>query len=209
MKKKSITLMLLLSVCVLFCFALWGCGNGEEEPKEASSEPETQQETPKDAAEEPNTKEPADQNTGSDSSKVVLYIGDQTAGFQEYPVTLSGEMTPEALIEAMSDLTGWDLTLADQVTSGPGGMTVSFSDSCALFTGPPEPQKDEFHVFDVVSLSRMVLDSIQKTLQENYVQDPGDPSTLDIYYSLNGDDPLALPDCGITIPLEEPYHWPE
>lgn len=60
----------------------------------------------------------------------------------------SGEVTPENLIAAMGELTGWDLTLSedDPVTTGKGGMTVSFAPESAIFTGPPEEQKDEFHM---------------------------------------------------------------
>lgn len=47
----------------------------------------------------------------------------------------SGEVTPENLIAAMGELTGWDLTLSedDPVTTGKGGMTVSFApEECHL-----------------------------------------------------------------------------
>ena len=51
----------------------------------------------------------------------------------------------------------------------------------------------------------MILDSIQHTLQYNFV-DPqqGDPSTLDIYFSMEGKD-ITLPD-GIIVPSTSPYH---
>lgn len=45
----------------------------------------------------------------------------------------------EAMVAGMAELTGWNLDLADEITSGPGGMTVSFADTCSIFTGPPDP----------------------------------------------------------------------
>ena len=65
-------------------------------------------------------------------------------------------------------------------------------------------QKEEFFAYDSTSLLQMILDSIQHTLQYNFV-DPqqGDPSTLDIYFSMEGKD-ITLPD-GIIVPSTSPY----
>ena len=75
-------------------------------------------------------------------------------------------IAPEKLIQGIADLTGWDLTLAEEVTSGKGGMSVCLADTSSLFIGPPSPQKDEFHMYDAEQLAETILDSIQKTLQE-------------------------------------------
>lgn len=136
----------------------------------------------------------------------TLYIGTEDS-FQEYPQTYEGDLTPEKLIAEMSALTGWNLDLDDVVTSGKGGMTVPFSRNCAIFTGPPDPQKDEFHVFDVESLTRTILDSIKKTLQMNFVGENGNPDLLDIYYCVETDQPLEIPDLGLSLPLDQPYSW--
>lgn len=64
-----------------------------------------------------------------------------------------GLVPAEAMIAGMAELTGWNLDLADEITSGPGGMTVSFADTCSIFTGPPTPQKEEFHVYDAGELA--------------------------------------------------------
>ena len=76
----------------------------------------------------------------------TLYIG-MDGQFSEYPLETSEEITPTLLVEEMARLTGWNLDLDDEVISGKGGITVTFADTCALFAGPPDPQKDEFHVF--------------------------------------------------------------
>ena len=61
-------------------------------------------------------------------------------------------------------------------------------------------------LFRSEQLDRTILDSIQKTLQNNTI-DPnlGDPSNLDIYYCMEGDKALELTNLNITIPMEQPY----
>ena len=137
----------------------------------------------------------------------TLYIGSGES-FSEYPFT--AEKTPGDLIHAIADLTGWNLSLADPVTDGKGGMTVCFTKDCSIFTGPPAQQQPDFFAYDNITLTQMILDSITKTLQENYVDRDlgGDPSTLDIYFCVmeNGKlDSITLPDEGITIPMDQPY----
>ncbi len=156
--------------------------------------------------EETNSSKLESQEVPEKELPVTLYIG-MNGDFEEYPVKCAGELTPELLIAGIADLTGWNLTLADEVTTGKGGMTVSFSKACSLFTGPPDPQKEEFFAYDAETLDQMILDSIQKTLQYNFV-DPelGDPESLDIYYCMEGDQPLYLENIDVTIPMTEPYH---
>ena len=142
----------------------------------------------------------------SGTSSNTSNVQSESGKFKEYPYTFSEKPTPDQLIQAIADTTGWNLTLSDITTSGKGGMTVSFSKECALFTGPPQQQKEEFHMYDVEQLDRTILDSIQKTLQNNTI-DPnlGDPSNLDIYYCMEGDKALELTNLNITIPMEQPY----
>ena len=47
------------------------------------------------------------------------------------------------IVEVRSgDLTGWDLSLDGPVLRDSSGITVTFAEECALFAGPPEPQKE-------------------------------------------------------------------
>ena len=110
----------------------------------------------------------------------TLYIG-MDGQIKEYPLEAAEEITPEALVAGISGLTGWNLDLAGEITDGKGGMTVMFAETSALFVGPPDPQKDEFRVFDAGQLDQTVLDSVQKTLQ-NWAVVPGvgDPDRVDI-----------------------------
>ena len=111
-------------------------------------------------------------------STALLYIGTRAGGFQEYEMNYDGDLTPELLIQGIADLTGWDLTLGAEVTSGKGGMGVCPADGSALFQGPPESQKEEFHVYSAEELAETILDSLQKTLQEGFTGEGGDPDNL-------------------------------
>mgnify|MGYP001168279435 FL=1 len=122
-------------------------------------------------------------------------------------MTYEGTLTPEILIAGIADLTGWDMTLAENVTTGKGGMSVCFADSSALFNGPPDPQNEEFFMFSAEQLAQTILDSTQKTLQMGFTGEGGDPDALDIYYYMEGEKPLELPDIGREWPLDQPYAW--
>lgn len=137
----------------------------------------------------------------------IIYISlDGGNTYDEVAVANVGELTPEFLIAQLADITGWNLDLADEVTSGKGGMTVSFAKTSSLFVGPPEEQKEAYFVFDAYQLSSAILDSIKHTLQYNFVDSNlGDPSTLDIYFCQEGDVELYLDSIDTTIPLTEPY----
>ena len=172
---------------------------GEDTPS-AEDVPSTPASQPEDAQPAPSAAEAV--NFG-----VTLYIGTKAGGFQEYPCTLEGEVTPEGLIQGIADLTGWDLTLAEPVATGKGGMSVCLAESSALFQGPPENQKDEFHMYGTDQMAETVLDSIQKTLQENFTGAGGNPDNIDIYFYMEGEQPLSLPDIGFSWPLDQPYQW--
>lgn len=79
------------------------------------------------------------------------------------------------LIAEIAALTGWNLSLGDQVYDGKGGMTVTFGADCALFTGPPEVQNEEFHVYSAEELAETVLDNIGVTISrlQPYTGFPG------------------------------------
>lgn len=147
------------------------------------------------------------QENEASEQTATLYIGSEAAGFSEYPVACQEYATPEMLLQGISDLTGWNLSLADEITTGKGGMTVVFSAEACLFTGPPMEQKEEFHVYDSVEFTFMVLDSIQKTLQ-NWAS-PTNPDVVDIYYAMEGDVSLELTSLGVTWPLDKPYSHSE
>ncbi len=205
MKKLTFLFVLLL------CAALTSC-NQPTPPQgsEPSQEPTGTVSTP--PTEDPTTSTPpADESTDPTPAEggqtATLYIGTKANGFTEYPMTYEGDLTPELLLQGIADLTGWDLTLAEDVISGKGGMSVCLSSESSLFTGLPDPQKDEFHMYDVGQLAETILDSIQKTLQEGFTLEGGDPDALDIWYYMEGNQPLELPILGLSWPIDQPYQW--
>ena len=111
------------------------------------------------------------------------------------------------MIQGIADLTGWDLTLTEDVISGKSGMSVCLSNELALFTGPPDHLKEEFAMYDVSWLAEAILDSIQKTLQMGFTLEGGDPDMLDIWYYTEGDQSLELPALDLSWPIDQPYQW--
>lgn len=191
MKQKR-WISLLTAGVLAIGLVLTGCAPAQQ----PGSQPESSSQV-EESSQEPETKVP------------TLYIGTVDAegngSFQEYPFVGSGKVTPEALIAAMAELTGWNLTLSaeDPVTTGKGGMTVSFAPESAIFTGPPIEQKEEFHLYSADQLCYTIFDSVQKTLQENF--SPENPGALDIYYCTDGSGEIKLEQLGVVLPLDEPY----
>ena len=148
-------------------------------------------------------------NSTTDDGQLItgsLYIG-MAGNFDTYPYT--GEVTPENLVLAISKLTGWDLTLAQAIESDKNSITVTFSKKCALYSGPPSPQKEEFFVYDIAQLAQTILDSIQMTFQQNFVDVMAgeNPDSLKVYYKDEDDAPIYLEVIDKTVPLDEPYSW--
>lgn len=196
-----------MAACALaLVLALTACSSGNTSQNGGGSS-----QTPPDSG-NVSSSQPGSQSSGDISDAqpeelqtATLYIG-MDGQFKEYPLELAEEITPEALVAGISGLTGWNLDLAGEITDGKGGMTVMFAETSALFVGPPDPQKDEFRVFDAGQLDQTVLDSVQKTLQ-NWAVVPGvgDLDRVDIYFCGPDGGDLVLENIGVTIPHTEPY----
>lgn len=171
---------------------------------EATQSPEEKKEDDRDNSSESDF-QPSAPELGDVSHSI--YIGTQSDYFNTYnmvyegPLTDAGVIPPKELIDEIASLTGWNLSLGDQVSDGKGGMTVTFSADCVLFTGPPAEQKEEFRVYGAEQLAPMVLDSIRQTLVMNY----GGSEGIDVYFCGPDGGDLVLEDVGVTIPSTEPY----
>lgn len=194
---KKLAIFFVLALCV----ALAGCS----QPVPTQGGEPTQ--APSGTVSAPPAEGPAEPTAPAVGQVAMAYIGTKAGGFTDYPIVYDGELTPELLIQGIADLTGWDLTLAEDVISGKGGMSVCLSSESSLFTGPPDPQREEFHMYDAEQLAETILDSIQKTLQEGFTLEGGDPDALDIWYFMEGDQPLELPALGLSWPIDQPYQW--
>lgn len=139
-----------------------------------------------------------------------LYIG-QDGAFTAYPSSIPWVEDPSAdpgglaaaLIGEIAALTGWNLDLAEEVYSGKAGMSICFAQTAALFTGLPEPQKDQFQVQNAADLTFTILDSITETLRMAFA--PNAPQNLNIWFCGPDGGALDLTTLGVTLPLEEPY----
>ena len=139
-----------------------------------------------------------------EQKEATLYLG-MAGQYGTYPFPYQGEVTPDQLIAAIGDLTGWDLRLDGPVLQDSSGITVTFAADCALFTGPPEPQKADFFVYSAEELCAVLLDSVCRTIQWNLVNpNLGDPKSLPVYFrTAQGD--LCLEDIGFTQPESLSY----
>lgn len=139
-----------------------------------------------------------------EQGEATLYIG-RAGEYAAYPYAYEGEATPDQLIAAIGALTGWDLSLDGPVLQGETGITVTFSQDCALFTGPPDPQAEEFFVYDAGELCAAILDSVCHTLQWNAVNEKlADPRLLPVYFRTAAGD-LIQEDLDFTQPETIPY----
>lgn len=203
MKRQNNKWFRLATLLLIFLLILSACSHGQSErnPLESSTLVSTEQEE----ATQPETEQPETPDVAA--NKAILYISTKDNGFTKYPMTYEGTLTPEILIAGIADLTNWDMTLAEDVITGKGGMNGCFADSSALFIGLPDPQNEEFFMFSAEQLSQTILDSTQKTLQMGFTGEGGDPDALDIYYFMESEKPLKLPDIGREWLLDQPYVW--
>ena len=138
----------------------------------------------------------------------TLFVG-QSGQFRSFPAgdtNLDPAEDTEALVghllQEMAQLTGWNLDTT-LITSGKGGITVGFSSTSSLFVGPPETQKDEFHVYDAQELTFTLLDSVQETLRMAF--SPSNPEGLDVWFCGPDGNALTLDTLGVTLPVDRPY----
>lgn len=205
MKKSIQKVTCMMAMIGMMAVSLLGCSTVNQQSS-TQSDAGSVSDTQNDSAPTSNTQTGKETSSQTQKQKAVLYIGREDS-FKEYAYEYEGELKPETLIQGISDTTGWDLSLADEVTTGKGGMTVSFAKTSALFVGPPETQKEEFFMYDADTLITTILDSVKKTLQENFVDTSagGDPESLPIYYCMEGNQPLTFENLNVTIPMDEPY----
>ena len=107
----------------------------------------------------------------------LLYIG-MNGDFQVFPLEQKGEVTYQSLVQGIADLTGWNLDLESAV-EGNGKIVISFADTCALYAGPPQEQKEEFRVLDAGQLDQTILDSIHRTIQKWVGTEDGEAEVAD------------------------------
>ncbi len=206
MKKK---VFLCAAVCALILTATSGCSLWGEKTEQTSSTPASAAES---AVQNQETSEPESatpSNTLSNTQPeeknetISLYIG-TNGNFKTYAYPFSAAPTPEAVIAAIAETSGWKLPVTEVTTSGRGGYIISFAKSGTLFTGNASA-KAEFATENKQQLFQNILDSVQKTLQTVFAQESMGEPELKIFYRDETGAPLTFSDLGITIPVEQAY----
>ena len=139
----------------------------------------------------------------------TLYVGTADDTFASYPAAATA-LDPAAdsagvvkhLLSELSKLTGWNLD-ASEIYVGKGGVTISWADTCALYTGPAEPQKEGFHMYDANQLAYTLLDSVKRTIQCAF--SPANPDSLNVWFCAADGSALKLDNLGVTLPIDQPY----
>ena len=147
--------------------------------------------------------------TTAQTQAYTLYVGTADDTFASYPAAATA-LDPAAdsagvvkhLLSELSKLTGWNLD-ASEIYVGKDGVTVAWADTCALYTGPAEPQKDEFHMYDANQLAYTLLDSVKRTIQCAF--SPANPDSLDVWFTAADGSALKLDNLGVTLPIDQPY----
>ena len=138
----------------------------------------------------------------------TLYVGTDGT-FTSYPAAAT-DLDPAAdsagvvkhLLSEMSALTGWNLDTGE-IYVGKDGVTVAWADTCALYTGPAEPQKEGFHMYDANQLAFTLLDSVKRTIQCAF--SPANPDSLNVWFCAADGSALKLDNLGVTLPIDQPY----
>ena len=214
---KKILILLALTAMVLTA-----CSSAPSQEASASQEPSSSQSASASEESQPAESSPSeessqggviqdmilDESGGKNPSScgIPIYygMGDQ---FQVYKGSALSQPTPDDLIAALAELTGWDLTLAQPVEKVEDGYSLVFTGDCSLVVGPPDPQKEEFHVMDQSQLVQTALDSIRQTLRVQSLADGfQEPDQVQIYVSLEGGKELSSPDNGFKVPMDKPYN---
>ena len=193
--------LFLAFLCLAFCLVVAGCSKPKTfDTDKDISKPQT---ITSQSSETQNSKT---ENTvqSEEKTELGLYISLGDEKFTRY--NYSGETTPAALIKGIENLTGWNLPLADEVTTGKGGITVSFEKTASLFIGKTE-NNNNFYVTEHKDLIFAILDSVKETMQ--MWANESNPDSVDIYFTASGDTPIIFEDSGITLPIEKPYSHSE
>ena len=224
MKRKFIISMLM--VCLLIVSS--GCSNNNEkkddkkmsevqkkkdEEKKKVEEKKKEEQNVVDHSEQNGTTTPnqeinQDPVVDEDTTEVTLYIG-YSGGVDNYKTVqarVTKPVTDEKLIAALAEEGNWDLTLANPIMPDNGGRVIEFSQDSTFTSGPDgtigakNEQKREYFCYDGFTLAKLILGSIQQTLDVNLMS-PG--RSLALYFSVVGE-PIRVENK--EIPVNKPWY---
>ncbi|MDO4168666.1 MAG: hypothetical protein Q4D45_02095 [Lachnospiraceae bacterium] len=135
---------------------------------------------------------------------VTLFIGKQDDfGKYNWLVKENETVTPDLLIQAIADTTGWKLSLAKEVEENDDGYIVRFSKDSVFYTGQGTDENNEFYIPTEEDFYKTVLDSIVKTVSK---YDKADAESTNFYFGGPGEDDLLLKGINTTLPVTTAYN---
>lgn len=181
MRRKWLIAVSCIIAVMIFCV---GCGKESEENTITE-----EKETTKTATEK--------------VKNVTLFIGKEN-DFGEYNwlYKYNEEITPDLLIEAIADTTGWNLSLAREVEENDEGYVIRFSKDSVFYTGQTSDDDNEFYIPTEEDFYKTILDSIVKTVS---VYDKVDTESTNFYFG-GPDDDLLLKGINTTLPVTTAYN---
>ncbi len=117
-----------------------------------------------------------------------------------HPFNTVANFSIESLAQGLTELTGLAFTINGATVEGSTAI-VDWSVESTLIAGLGNiQQKDEFFMYDNVSLNWFMMDSLYLSIINNF-------SVTEVYYTMSNGQPLNLTDMGLDsiFPLETPY----
>lgn len=138
--KKIVALL----ICAGLCLGITGCKKALTKDEKDISQPGLEQEIT--------------------NSKMKIYIG-RGSDFLEYEEEYNTELTVSMLLENISKITGWDLSITKDATVDISKCYIDFAAQSILKDG--NSKSEEFAARDKDETLCMVLDSVTKTLEKS------------------------------------------
>ncbi len=107
--------------------------------------------------------------SGDKLDDAVIYV--KIADKDEYDIhttKVKDSTNVNQLISELNDITGWNITVVDYY-SGKGGVTVIIKVNDDIFNGIEDKNQ------------KLLIDSITKTIQYNFVSELGNPESLEVW----------------------------
>ncbi|MDD4851263.1 MAG: hypothetical protein PHO10_11290 [Gemmiger sp.] len=146
---------------------------------------------------------PATAATPAPAPTATLYMdftnGSETETVNQVPYEYEGTLTPEILLQGLSETTGLDFFAT--VTQADGKVTVDWQNDSTLLYGLDErEQKQEYYFYDAQTLDWFMLDTASRTLRENLGAEA-------VYYTMDNGGALTVPDLWpvSTFAADTPY----
>ena len=141
------------------------------------------------------------QSQGEQQATLVVdwSMGGTQSKTKSYPFSYTGTLTAEKLADGLTELTGLDFFIT--ATEREDGIQIDWAANSTLVANLDDrQQKDEFHMYDVISMRWFMMDSLYQTIRENL-------GIQTVYYTMDGGKTLTLDELGPvnSIPADEPY----